>query len=395
MPRRRALTEAQLESLLALPDGEADLIRHWTLVSTDLPAIERRRGTHNQLGYALQLCAFRYPGRLLRPGEVIPEAALHFVAGQLRIGADALAAYAGRSQACEPHVGCITSAWRGLAATCGSQAIVKQANPIGCRLFRSLRTRKIRDDCGYVFGGNRRLVNVDHLVHLGLPCGFWHGGLVQDHARRVAGEAVVVDRFGLRLSREHALAGRKIDGDRLERDRRLSCLLRTPSKRHNRRTRNEKDGKTFRYWKHLHLPPQAALTCVVSITFRMNPDGFQFASAGCTTPLLFVQRTISVCSPGAAGVNCICHRRKLYLPSSAPSCDGCHVLPPSRETSTRETPVSPPNAMPRTRVDAPVCTVSPGLRFVMNDRGTMRLIGTLLKSVSPGLMLACGVSGMV
>ena len=63
-----------------------------------MPAVERRRGGHNQLGFALQLCAFRYPGRLLRPGEAIPEAALHFVASQLRIGADALAAYAARPQ---------------------------------------------------------------------------------------------------------------------------------------------------------------------------------------------------------------------------------------------------------------------------------------------------------
>jgi len=33
---------------------EADLIRHWTLGSADLTTIERRRGSHNQLGYALQ-----------------------------------------------------------------------------------------------------------------------------------------------------------------------------------------------------------------------------------------------------------------------------------------------------------------------------------------------------
>ena len=98
MPRRHALTEAQLEILLAFPAAEPVLIRHWTLSTTDLTVIERRRGGHNQLGYALQLCAFRYPGRLLRPGEVIPEPILRFVANQLRVGADALAAYAARSQ---------------------------------------------------------------------------------------------------------------------------------------------------------------------------------------------------------------------------------------------------------------------------------------------------------
>ena len=71
MPRRRALTEAQLENLFALPVTEPDLIRHWTLDQADLAAVERRRGASNQLGFALQLCAFRYPGRLLRPGDAI------------------------------------------------------------------------------------------------------------------------------------------------------------------------------------------------------------------------------------------------------------------------------------------------------------------------------------
>ena len=98
MPRRRALTEAQLESLFALPVTEPDLIRHWTLAQADLAAVERRRGASNQLGFALQLCAFRYPGRLLRPGDAIPEPALRFIAEQLHVGVGALATYAARPQ---------------------------------------------------------------------------------------------------------------------------------------------------------------------------------------------------------------------------------------------------------------------------------------------------------
>src|SRR5215204_2566645 len=98
MPRRRALTEAQLESLLALPVTEADLLRHWTLSDDDLVAIGRRRRNHNQLGFALQLCALRYPGRLLRPGEVIPEPTLRFVADQLGTAPEALTTYAARFQ---------------------------------------------------------------------------------------------------------------------------------------------------------------------------------------------------------------------------------------------------------------------------------------------------------
>src|SRR5689334_13991637 len=98
MPRRRALTGAQLAELLALPTAETDLIRYWTLDGADLGAVDRRRGDHNRLGFALQLCAFRFPGRLLRSGEVIPETALHFVAEQIGVSAAALADYARRPQ---------------------------------------------------------------------------------------------------------------------------------------------------------------------------------------------------------------------------------------------------------------------------------------------------------
>jgi TnpA family transposase/transposase len=98
MPRRRVLTDAQLEALLALPTREIDLIRHWTLDAADLAVVERRHGHHNQLGFALQLCAFRLPGRLLRPAEAIPEAALRFVAEQIGVGAEALVDYAKRPQ---------------------------------------------------------------------------------------------------------------------------------------------------------------------------------------------------------------------------------------------------------------------------------------------------------
>ena len=52
MPRRHVLTDTQLESLIALPRTEPDLIRHWALDEADLAAIARRRGGGNRLGYA-------------------------------------------------------------------------------------------------------------------------------------------------------------------------------------------------------------------------------------------------------------------------------------------------------------------------------------------------------
>ena len=83
MPRRQALTTAQLDELFALPTEKDTLVRYWTLTGADLDAIRQRRRDRNRLGFALQLCALRYPGRLLRPGELIPAEALRFIADQV------------------------------------------------------------------------------------------------------------------------------------------------------------------------------------------------------------------------------------------------------------------------------------------------------------------------
>jgi TnpA family transposase len=98
MPRGRALSDIQIEALLALPTTEPDLIRHYTLSPADLALIARRRRPHNRLGFAVQLCALRFPGRLLRPGEAVPREVLSFVADQLDLDPDTLADYAVRSQ---------------------------------------------------------------------------------------------------------------------------------------------------------------------------------------------------------------------------------------------------------------------------------------------------------
>ncbi|MCA0008652.1 DUF4158 domain-containing protein [Mesorhizobium sp. B264B1A] len=41
-----------------------------------------RRREPNQLGFAIQLCLMRYPGRPLAPNEVPPKAMLDYVAGK-------------------------------------------------------------------------------------------------------------------------------------------------------------------------------------------------------------------------------------------------------------------------------------------------------------------------
>ena len=79
MARRTVLTSRQRSALFSLPQREADLLRHYTLSDEDLQHIGARRRSRNKLGFALQLCVLRYPGRLLTPGEFVPPAVVDFI----------------------------------------------------------------------------------------------------------------------------------------------------------------------------------------------------------------------------------------------------------------------------------------------------------------------------
>ena len=103
MPRRRVLTDAQVEVLLALPTSHNLLARYYTLGEADLDLVRRRRPGANRLGFALQLCILRYPGRLLREGEIIPLEITRFIAEQLDLRPDHLAGYASRFQTRYEH----------------------------------------------------------------------------------------------------------------------------------------------------------------------------------------------------------------------------------------------------------------------------------------------------
>ena len=83
MPRRNIWSVRQRAALFDLPTDEAALLRQYTLSDDDIEQIRLRRGAHNRLGFALQLCAFRYPGRILAAGEAIPLNVLRFIAAQL------------------------------------------------------------------------------------------------------------------------------------------------------------------------------------------------------------------------------------------------------------------------------------------------------------------------
>jgi TnpA family transposase len=97
MARRKLLTPDERQALLGIPDDEESLIRHYTLSPQDRLQAEVRRRPHNQLGYAVQLCIMRYPGRVLGMGEDPPAAVLSYVAEQLGIAPGAFASYARRT----------------------------------------------------------------------------------------------------------------------------------------------------------------------------------------------------------------------------------------------------------------------------------------------------------
>ena len=98
MAHRSVLTENQRNQLLNLPSDEPTLLRHYVLSEEDLNHIHKRLNPHNRLGFALQLCAFRYPGRYLQKGELLPDSLLSFVASQLGISQEAIVKYASRPE---------------------------------------------------------------------------------------------------------------------------------------------------------------------------------------------------------------------------------------------------------------------------------------------------------
>ena len=88
MPRRSVLTPVERTSLLAFPTTNDELIRHYTFSEFDLASIRQRRGNHNRLGFAVQLCYLRYPGFALPTQGEPPAPLLAFIGRQLHIESD-------------------------------------------------------------------------------------------------------------------------------------------------------------------------------------------------------------------------------------------------------------------------------------------------------------------
>lgn len=104
MAHRAVLTARQRAALFDLPTGEPLILQHYTRSDADIDFICTRRRPENQIGTALQLCALRYPGRLLKPGEIIRKEMSNFMAAQLGVKPKDLLPYAERENTLHEHL---------------------------------------------------------------------------------------------------------------------------------------------------------------------------------------------------------------------------------------------------------------------------------------------------
>ncbi len=113
MPRRDVFTKIERMSLLGVPSSEEALIQHYTFSESDISMIKQRRGEHNRLGFAIQLCYLRFPGYALPPDTIPNESLLLFVAKQLHFDSTLWPQYAQRAETRREHL-LELQAWLGL-----------------------------------------------------------------------------------------------------------------------------------------------------------------------------------------------------------------------------------------------------------------------------------------
>jgi TnpA family transposase len=104
MPRRSILSSAARDSLFVLPDTQDEIIRYYTLTESDIAITNQHRGGANRLGFAVQLCYMRYPGRMLSAGEAPFPPLLKFVAAQIKEPAECWTEYAQRAETRREHM---------------------------------------------------------------------------------------------------------------------------------------------------------------------------------------------------------------------------------------------------------------------------------------------------
>ena len=104
MPVRTLLSSEQRSRLFSIPTDTAAMTRHYVLDAADLAVVRSRRRASNRLGFAVQLCVLRHPGRVLDPTEVPPAPMIAFVAQQAGVDPALFGDYARRAETRREHL---------------------------------------------------------------------------------------------------------------------------------------------------------------------------------------------------------------------------------------------------------------------------------------------------
>lgn len=104
MPRRCLLSSTEWNRLIEFPLEHSAFIQYYTLNEQDISVIKQHRGSHNRLGFAVQLCCLRYPGISFTFSDHLPGELLNFIAEQINSSADCWEKYAKRHQTRREHL---------------------------------------------------------------------------------------------------------------------------------------------------------------------------------------------------------------------------------------------------------------------------------------------------
>jgi len=91
---------------------KGELVKYYTLSEQDLMLIRKCRRSVNRLGFSIQLCLARYPGRVLRLGELPPLSFIEFIAEQTGDNPNDFPRYANRDETRREHVASLISTFQ-------------------------------------------------------------------------------------------------------------------------------------------------------------------------------------------------------------------------------------------------------------------------------------------
>jgi len=100
------LTEDEREGLQYFPAdiSPSDVTAFFTLSATDMALVQKQRGDHNQLGFALQVCVLRYLGFSPKDIVAIPIAVVAYLGQQINVEPTCLKHYGERTQTQSDHL---------------------------------------------------------------------------------------------------------------------------------------------------------------------------------------------------------------------------------------------------------------------------------------------------